>query len=160
VALSATVNALAALSVYGALLLPSVELALPPAPALPVSLEPPLPAVAFCVNDNAPLVLPETAFVTLSPAPWPPAAPEAPAPPSPPNRYNPTLTVPLPDVPLAVPVATPPAPPLLPLPVPAPPLPPDVVSPTLLTVTAFAPLAVPTVIELADPPSPPEPAAL
>jgi hypothetical protein len=75
VASSVTFNALAAAE-YGVPLVPSTEVALPPAPATPVSVDPPEPPAALCVKDKDPVVPPETAFVTLSLAPAPPAAPE------------------------------------------------------------------------------------
>src|SRR5450631_862846 len=74
-ALKSMKSKLAPPSKYG-VVVPSVELALPPAPAAPVSLEPPLPPVLLWLRLSVAVVMPMTAFVTADVAPAPPAAPE------------------------------------------------------------------------------------
>jgi hypothetical protein len=69
---------LAEVLLKGVFVVPSVELAAPPAPATEVADPPPAPPMAVCVKSSDPVVLPVTAFVNVDGAPTPPAAPELP----------------------------------------------------------------------------------
>src|SRR5207244_2936779 len=95
---SATSSEVAVPFEYAAVVLPSVEVALPPAPAAPLSEKPPDPLIADWLNDNTPLVLPETALVIVVFAPAPPPAPKKPAPAWTERALPPTTPVRLPRV--------------------------------------------------------------
>jgi hypothetical protein len=91
VAVTPTTMTLADASEYGVVLVPRLELAAPPLPAVAVVEPPPAPPIANWFNCSSPVVLPDTALVIVVAAPAPPFAPKSPLPPAPPVRVTAAL---------------------------------------------------------------------